>query len=88
MEIYLVTVVDIVVRLVSILLIANALISFAPLDPWHPVRRTLNQLSEPILRPFRGLIPPIGGLDFSPILALIVIQIIGIILTALIRSAF
>jgi YggT family protein len=83
---YLVAVIQLVVTLVSLLLIANALISFAPLEPWHPVRRTLNQLAEPILRPFRNILPPTGAIDFSPMLALIVIQILGQILIALVRA--
>jgi len=83
---YLVAVIQIVVILVSLLLIANALISFTPLEPWHPVRRTLNQLAEPILRPFRNILPPTGAIDFSPMLALIVIQILGQILIALVRA--
>ena len=85
MQTYLVAVIQLVVTLVSLLLIANALISFAPLEPWHPVRRTLNQLAEPILRPFRNILPPTGAIDFSPMLALIVIQILGQILIALVR---
>jgi YggT family protein len=83
---YFVAVIQIVVTLVSLLLIANALISFAPLEPWHPVRRTLNQLAEPILRPFRNILPPTGAIDFSPMLALIVVQILGQILIALVRA--
>ena len=86
MQSYLVAVIQIVVILVSLLLIANALISFTPLEPWHPVRRTLNQLAEPILRPFRNILPPTGAIDFSPMLALIVIQILGQILIALVRA--
>jgi YggT family protein len=87
-ENYLVSVIQLIVTLVSLLLIANALISFAPLEPWHPVRRTLNQLAEPILRPFRNILPPTGAIDFSPMIALIVIQILGQILIVLVRSAF
>jgi YggT family protein len=34
----------------------------------------LNSLAEPVLRPFRRLIPPIGGLDISPIFAIILLQ--------------
>jgi YggT family protein len=85
---YLVNIIQLVVTLVSLLLIANALISFAPLEPWHPVRRTLNQLAEPILRPFRSVLPNTGPIDFSPMIALIVIQILGQILIVLVRSAF
>jgi YggT family protein len=87
-ENYLVTLVSIIVQVVTLLLIANALLSFAPLEPWHPVRRFMSQLTEPILRPFRGLLPPVGMFDFTPMIALIVIQILGQLVILLIRSSF
>jgi YggT family protein len=87
-ENYLVTLVSIIVQMITVLLIVNALLSFAPLDPWHPVRRFMNQLTEPILRPFRGLMPPVGMFDFTPMIALIVIQILGQLVILIIRSSF
>ena len=85
---YLVSLISLVVTLITIVLILNALISFTPLEPWHPVRRVLSQLAEPIVRPFRNLLPPTAGIDFTPMIALIVVQIVGQILIALVRSAF
>ena len=37
------------------------------------VWRVLNQVTEPILRPIRRIIPPIGGLDLSPIIVFVII---------------
>lgn len=88
MEAYLITLVNLIVGALTILLIANALISFAPLEPWHPVRRFLNQLAEPILRPFRNILPPAGMFDLSPMVALIAIQILGQLTVLLIQAAF
>lgn len=88
MAAYLISFVTLVVNLITIILILHALLSFAPLEPWHPVRRFLDQLAEPILRPFRGLLPPAGMFDFSIVIALIVIQILGELLKGLIRAAF
>lgn len=88
MERSLITLIDIIVNTVSIILILHALMSFAPLDPYHPVRRTLADIAEPIIRPFRNLIPPVGMFDFSVLVALIVIQVGGELLKAMIRSAF
>ena len=85
---YLVSLISLVVTIITIVLILNALLSFTPLEPWHPVRRFLNQLAEPIVRPFRNILPPAGMIDFSPMIALIVVQIVGQILIVLVRSAF
>lgn len=87
MEAYLIGLVELIVTLITVLLILNVLASFV-LDPWHPARRFLNQLAEPLLRPFRGLLPPVGMFDFTIMLALIVIQVLGQLVILLIRTAF
>ncbi len=84
----LIAIVTLIVNLITIVLILHALMSFAPIDPWHPVRRFLDQIAEPFIRPFRGLIPPVGMFDFSILVALIVIQILGELVKIMIRSAF
>ncbi len=88
METSLLALVTMLVNLVSIVLILHALMSFMPIEPWHPVRRFLDQIAEPIIRPFRGLIPPVGMFDFSIMVAIIVIQILGELVKVMIRSAF
>ena len=50
---------------------------------YNPVTALLTTLSEPVLRPFRRLIPPIGGLDISPIFALVLLQAVVILLQQL-----
>ncbi len=84
----LVVIIELVVQLLTILLILYALMSFAPIDPWHPVRRTLTQIAEPFVRPFRNLLPQVGMFDFSIMIALIVVQIGGYLLRTMIQSAF
>jgi YggT family protein len=83
---FLITIVNLVVTIITIILILNALISWAPIEPWHPVRRFLNQLAEPIVRPFRSIVPPVGMFDLSLLVALIVVQLIGRLLTVLLAS--
>jgi YggT family protein len=85
---YLILLVQMVVNIITVVLILNALISFAPLDPWHPARRFLNNLAEPLARPFRGLVPPVGMFDFSIMVALIAYQLLGRLLIVMIQSAF
>lgn len=45
--------------------------------PWHPVPRTLSRITSPVLDPIRKLVPPWRyGLDFSPLVVLVIIQVI------------
>jgi YggT family protein len=46
----------------------------------------LREVSEPLLRPFRALLPNLGPFDFSPILALIALQLVGRLVVSLIRG--
>ena len=46
----------------------------------NPITSLLTTLSEPVLRPFRRFVPPIGGLDISPIFAIVILQAINIVL--------
>jgi YggT family protein len=85
---YLILLVQMVINIITVVLILNALMSFAPLEPWHPARRFLNNLAEPLVRPFRNLIPPAGMFDFSVMVALIAYQLAGRLIIVLIQSAF
>lgn len=58
-------------------LIARLLLSWFPNINWYEQPwRTLSMLTDPLLAPFRRLIPPLGGIDFSPIVLFIVIQLL------------
>ena len=49
-------------------------------ESYSPLQGLLSSLCEPVLRPFRRVIPPLGGLDFSPLWAVIAIQALLILL--------
>ncbi len=51
-----------------------AVLSMIAPGGYSPMQSLLGSLCEPVLRPFRRLIPPIGGLDFSPLWAWLAIQ--------------
>ena len=53
----------------------------------HPALALLHQLTEPVMGPFRRLLPAIGGLDLSPILVFVVINVLGKLLSALAMQA-
>ncbi|MCZ6619962.1 MAG: YggT family protein [Gammaproteobacteria bacterium] len=46
----------------------------------QPILMLLRQITEPFLAPARRLLPPMGGLDFSPMLVLMVFHVIGVII--------
>lgn len=58
----------------SILIVIVA--SFIAPGSRHPALALLHQLTEPVLAPARRLIPPLGGLDFSPILVFLLLGIV------------
>ncbi|MBB6519902.1 YggT family protein [Pseudoteredinibacter isoporae] len=64
------------------LLISIILSWIAPHNP-NPAVLLLNQLLAPMMRPFRRLIPDMGGFDISPIFAFLVLGILGILLSSL-----
>ncbi len=46
------------------------------LPPDNPLRLSLSRIIEPFLQPIRELIPPLGMFDFSPVILLIVLQLL------------
>jgi len=72
-----VTAIDVAFQVYTWLLIIRILLSWFPrLNPYHPVIRFIYEITEPFLVLFRRVIPPIGAVDFSPIIALFVLQLI------------
>lgn len=62
------------------LIIAAVLVSWLGQGLRHPFVPLLYQLTEPVLRPFRKIIPPIAGIDLSPLFALIAIRFLILLL--------
>lgn len=61
--------------------LAIIVVSFLAPQSNHPAVEFLWQLTEPVMAPLRSIIPPLGGLDFSPILLFIGINVIRVSLT-------
>lgn len=64
------------------MIVIRAVLSFVSPDPYNPVVQMLYRLSDPILKPFQRLIPPIGGLDISPIFAVLALQLVRVLIAA------
>jgi YggT family protein len=47
------------------------------MDPYHPLRRGIDSVVEPMLAPIRRVVPLLGMLDFSPIILIVLIQLLS-----------
>ena len=75
--------IDTLFYLVDLALLLRVLFSWINPDPYNPFVRLIHQITEPILAPLRRAIPPIGGLDITPMVALLILDFVRRILLTL-----
>lgn len=75
----LIAIINVTADLLVLLLIVNAVMSFF-VSPYHPVRQALDRLLDPLLAPIRRIVPPVGMFDFSPLVLIILVQVLSYIL--------
>ncbi|WP_028952096.1 YggT family protein [Synechococcus sp. CC9616] len=64
-------------QIYSLVLIVRVLLSWFPNLDWsNPVLSTVSSITDPYLNAFRGLIPPLGGIDLSAILAFVALNLL------------
>jgi YggT family protein len=80
------TVLDYVLWLYMWVIIARALISWVNPDPWNPIVRFLQRATEPILYPIRRRMGWGLGIDFSPIIAILIIVFLQVALVQTLRD--
>jgi YggT family protein len=80
---FLINIINIVFRIYSYIILARIFLSWLPVDRSNPIIKLIYQVTEPILAPFRVIIPLGGmGIDLSPI---IVYFLLNLLRTSLIR---
>ncbi len=67
-------------NLYLVAIIVQAVLSWVQPDAYHPAMLLLYSLTEPVLRPFRQVVPVIGGIDLSPLAALITIEVLKMLI--------
>ncbi len=72
-------IITLAVRLISLLVIVQVILTYI-MSPFHPVRQFIDRIVDPMLAPIRRFLPVIGMFDFSPLVLLILIQVVGYIL--------
>lgn len=80
--IILINLINLAAWVLIILIIVKVALSYF-LSPVHAVRQFVDRLIEPVLSPIRRCVPPVGMLDFSPLVLIILIQIIASLLNRL-----
>ena len=86
------TILWLVFVVILVQVIMSWLINFNVINLYQPVVRqiwdTVNQLTAPIYRPLRRMLPPMGGLDFAPLIVILGIYFLRILLATSIAPAF
>jgi len=87
MIILLIQLINLLGRAIPLLVIVYIILTYI-LDVYHPLRQTFARLVEPMLAPIRRVVPLIGMFDLSPIVLILLVQLLASILTSfLIRFA-
>ncbi len=73
---YLASVINFLFTAYNFIIFIRVVMSWVRVDPYNPLVRIIYQLTEPVLAPLRRVIPPAAGLDFSPIVAFFLIELL------------
>jgi YggT family protein len=69
------------ISIYTLVLLVRVLLSWFPNLDWsNPILTSVSSITDPYLNAFRGLIPPLGGLDLSAILAFLTLQLLQTLL--------
>jgi YggT family protein len=80
--------INVIFTIYSLAFIARALLPWFSVSYYHPVMRFLVQITEPLLGPLRRYIRPVGGMDFTPMVALLLLWFVEQLLQVLILALF
>jgi YggT family protein len=76
---FLISAVDIIARLIILLLFVHVVLTYF-MSPFHPIRQRIDRIIEPMLNPIRRVIPTVGMIDFSPLILILLVQVINLII--------
>ena len=63
-------------QLLVLLVVVSVILSYF-MDPYHPIRRSIDSVVGPLLAPIRRVVPLLGVLDLSPLILIILIQVLS-----------
>jgi len=81
----LIILINTVQQILVVLVIVSVILSYF-MDPYHPVRRGVDNIVQPMLNPIRRVVPLVGMFDLSPLILILLLQFGSRILIALVAS--
>lgn len=79
----LISLVILTIRLFVFAIIIRVILSWIGSSSYNPAVALIESITEPVLRPFRRVIPPMGGFDLSPVFAIILLTALTILIAGL-----
>ncbi len=68
------------------LIVIRCILSFIRHNPYQPIIRFIYDITEPIMAPFRRLLPSAGGIDLSPIIVWMVLMLLRNLVLGILRA--
>ena len=84
---YLVLLINFTAQAITLLMLAYAILSWVA-KPWNQIRMFVDRISEPLLAPIRRVVPLVGMVDISPLVLILLVQLIARILGNIIYRVF
>ena len=69
-------------QIIYVLVLLKVVLSFF-MDPFHPFRQSIDRLLDPILKPIQQVVPTFGRFDFSPLILIIIVEVLASILLSI-----
>ncbi len=81
--------ITLVFNIIYFILIIRIVLSWVGVDPYNEIVQIIYKVSDPILKPFRRLPLQMGGVDFSPVVAFLVLSVVkGFVVNILYQIAY
>ncbi|MBE2199303.1 MAG: YggT family protein [Anaerolinea sp.] len=80
-------IINLLFNVIYILILARIIFSWVRVSPYHPtwgpIMRFVYQVTDPIMIPIQRMMPPMGGLDFSPMIVLILASVLRSVIVSM-----
>jgi len=76
------TIIEVIQQTLLLLILLKVILSYF-MDPFHPFRQSVDRLMDPLLKPIQKIVPTFGRFDFSPIILMILVEVVARILISI-----